>query len=325
VESLALHFFFINFIKIKVMNEHTIWCEKYRPKTLDDYICNEDIKNKMKEYIDKQDIPHLLLPGTPGAGKTTLAKILVNNINCDFLYVNATDDRDMETIRNKVGSFASAASFKPLKIVILDEATHILQASQVLLLNMIETYSLKTRFILTGNYVERLIPALKSRLQQYDLKAPNKIQIAKAVQNILIKEQVIYTMQDIVSIVNAYYPDQRAVLNNCQKFTINNQLVIEENNITNKDHYINDIVNELKNPTTKSWRTIREIIANSEIKTFEELYKSLYDKIEEYSKEHEAEVILYLEQYQFESTSVLDKEICFMALISQILNTLNKK
>ena len=143
---------------------HTILNEKYRPDTLEGYICQDDIKTKFKEFIKQQDIPHLLFAGKPGAGKTTIAKILVKNIDCDYLYINATDERSIDVMRDKVGTFAAAGSFKPLKIVILDEATHILQASQVILLNMMETYSLTTRFILTGNYPERLIDPLRSQI-----------------------------------------------------------------------------------------------------------------------------------------------------------------
>ena len=127
---------------------HTILNEKYRPDTLEGYICKDEYKTKFNEFIQNQDIPHLLLAGKPGSGKTTLAKILVKNIDCDYLYLNATDERSIDIMRDKVGAFAAAGSFKPLKIVILDESTHILQASQVVLLNMMETYSLTTRFIL---------------------------------------------------------------------------------------------------------------------------------------------------------------------------------
>jgi len=174
----------------------------------------------------------------------------------------------METIKNKVGTFASSASFKPLKIIILDEATHILQASQVLLLNMIETYSLKTRFILTGNYAERLIPALKSRLQQLDLIAPDKKQIAVTVTDILEKENVEYDIKDVAFVINNYYPDQRAIINNLQKHTSNNKLIINQNEVLIKDEYIDKIINELKKPSSKSFNIIRQYIVDSKIGDF---------------------------------------------------------
>ena len=193
---------------------HTILNEKYRPDTLEGYICQDDIKTKFEEFIKQQDIPHLLFAGKPGAGKTTIAKILVKNIDCDYLYINATDERSIDVMRDKVGAFAAAGSFKPLKIVILDEATHILQASQVILLNMMETYSLTTRFILTGNYPERLIEPLRSRCQEFDLQPPSKKVVAQHIVNILNKENIEHTIEDVATIVKKFYPDFRKIINN---------------------------------------------------------------------------------------------------------------
>ena len=177
---------------------HTLLNEKWRPETLEGYICKDEYKAKFQEFINQQDIPHLLFAGKPGAGKTTIAKILVKNIDCDYLYINATDERSIDVMRDKVGAFAAAGSFKPLKIVILDEATHILQASQVILLNMMETYSLTTRFILTGNYPERLIEPLRSRCQEFDLSPPTKKVVAQHISTILDKEEIEYEIEDLV-------------------------------------------------------------------------------------------------------------------------------
>ena len=185
-------------------HKHTIWNEKYRPDILDNYITSDEIKNIFQAYIDKQDIPHLGFFGKAGSGKTTLAKLIAKGIDCDLLYINATDERSMDVIREKIGGFASSASFKPLKIVILDEATHILQASQVILLNMMETYSLNTRFILTGNYAERLIEPLRSRCQEFDLSPPSKKVVAQHVSIILDKEDIEYEIPDLVTIVNKF-------------------------------------------------------------------------------------------------------------------------
>ena len=300
---------------------HTILNEKYRPDTLEGYICKDEIKNKFQEFIKSQDIPHLLFAGKPGAGKTTLAKILVNNIDCDFLYINATDERSIDIMRDKVGAFAAAGSFKPLKIVILDEATHILQASQVILLNMMETYSLTTRFILTGNYAERLIEPLRSRCQEFDLSPPSKKVVAQHISVILDKEEVEYEIQDLVTIVNKFYPDFRKIINNCQKYTVDGILTLD-NSVNLTDDYQVKILEELKKPSIKSFNLIRQIIANSEVDDFEELYRFLYDKLSEYANGNEGYIICTLEEYMYHATFRLDKEINIMACISKILETI---
>jgi DNA polymerase III delta prime subunit len=299
---------------------HTILNEKYRPDTLEGYICKDEYKVKFEEFIKNQDIPHLGFFGKPGAGKTTIAKILTKNIDCDYLYINATDERSIDVMRDKVGAFAAAGSFKPLKVVILDEATHILQASQVILLNMMETYSLTTRFILTGNYPERLIEPLRSRLQEFDLSPPTKKVVAQYISRILDKEEIEYEVEDLVTIVNKFYPDFRKIINNCQKYTVNG--FIELDVLADDGDYQNLILDELKKPSTKSFNNIRQIIANSDTDNFEDLYKFLYDKLNEYANGNEGLVICYLEEYLYHSTFRLDKEINIMACIAKILETI---
>jgi DNA polymerase III delta prime subunit len=300
---------------------HTILNEKYRPDTLEGYICKEDTKQKFDEFIKQQDIPHLLFAGKPGAGKTTIAKILVKNIDCDYLYINATDERSIDVMRDKVGAFAAAGSFKPLKIVILDEATHILQAGQVILLNMMETYSLTTRFILTGNYPERLIDPLRSRCQEFDLAPPSKKVIAQHISVILDKENIEYEIPDLVTIVNKYFPDFRKIINNCQKYTIDGALRLDTMSNTD-DNYKDALLAELKKPSVKSFNNIRQIIANTDLEDFDDVYKFLYEKLNEYSNGNEGIVICYLEEYMYHATFRLDKEINIMACIAKILETI---
>ena len=295
--------------------------EKYRPDTLEGYICKDEIKVKFQEFIVANQIPHLLFAGKPGAGKTTLAKILVNNIDCDFLYINATDERSIDIMRDKVGAFAAAGSFKPLKIVILDEATHILQAGQVILLNMMETYSLTTRFILTGNYAERLIEPLRSRCQEFDLSPPSKKIVAQHISVILDKEEVKYEVQDLVTIVNKFYPDFRKIINNCQKYTVDGTLTLD-NSVNLTDDYQVKVLEELKKPSIKSFNLIRQIIANAEVESFESLYRLLYDKLNEYAKGNEGTIICTLEEHMYHAHFVLDKEINIMSCISKILETI---
>ena len=301
--------------------EHTLFVEKYRPTTLDTYLCDDDLRGKFEEFITNQDIPHLGFFGLQGSGKSTLAKILVNNINCDYIYLNATENRGMDDIKEKVGSFASAASFKPLKIVILDEATHILQASQVLLLNMIETYSLTTRFILTGNYPERLIPPLRSRLQEFKLTPPSKKIVAKHVAGILETENIEFEVEDIVKIIQNSYPDFRKVINTCQKHIVDNKLVLPGVLVSNND-FNKQIIDELKKPSNKTFNAIRQIIANNNISSFDDVYKYLYDNDNHYAVGCEGQIALILNEHIYQSNFKIDLEINFMSCISRIIETL---
>ena len=297
--------------------KHTILNEKYRPDTLEGYVCRDEDRIKFQEFIDNQDVPHLLFAGKPGAGKTTLAKILVKNINCDYLYINATDERSIDIMRDKVGAFASAGSFKPLKIVILDEATHILQASQVILLNMMETFSLTTRFILTGNYPERLIEPLRSRCQEFDLQPPSKKIIAKHIDSILNQENIEHTVEDVVTIVKKFYPDYRKIINSCQKYTVSGVLKLD--NLSGADNEYKEKVLEQLKSKKPELNTIRQLIANSEVDEFTDLFRFLFDNIEVYSKGNDGEIIMAISEYQYHSNFRVDQEINIISLISKIL------
>ena len=301
--------------------EHTLFVEKYRPQTLDTYLCDDTLRDKFQAFITEQDIPHLGFFGLQGSGKSTLAKILVNNINCDYIYLNATENRGMDDIKEKVGSFASAASFKPLKIVILDEATHILQASQVLLLNMIETYSLTTRFILTGNYPERLIPPLRSRLQEFKLTPPTKKVVAKHVVNILETENIEFEIEDLAKIIHNSYPDFRKVINTCQKYIVDNKLTLP-GVLNSGNDYNKQIIDELKKPSSKTFNNIRQIIADNSISSFDDVYKCLYDNTSEYAIGCEGQIAIILNECIYQSNFKVDFEINFMSCISRIIETL---
>jgi DNA polymerase III delta prime subunit len=302
------------------MKQHTILNEKYRPDTLEGYICSDENRAKFQEFIDNQDIPHMLLAGRPGSGKSTLAKILMNNINCDSLFINAVDERSMDVMRDKVGSFASAGSFKPLKIVVLDEATHILQASQVMLLNMMETYSLNTRFILTGNYPERLIEPLRSRCQEFDLEPPSKKVIAAHIDNILNIENIKHTSEDVVSIIKKFYPDFRRIINACQKYTVNGEIKLDSS-ITISDDYKSQILEALKKPKSNTFNIIRQIIADADLSDYTDLYRFLYDTIDQYAK-NSGIITIIIEEYKYHSMSRIDQELCFMACVSKILQNI---
>jgi len=300
-----------------VKNDHTLLVEKYRSKTLDNYVGNEHIKKTIKQYISQNDIQNLIFYGPAGTGKTTLAKLIVNNLNCDHLYINASDERGIETIRDKVSGFASSASFKPLKVVILDEADFLTIQAQASLRNVIETFSRSTRFIMTCNYVERIIDPLQSRCQVLKIIPPSKGDVAKHIAWILEEENTSFKLQDIKTITNQFYPDLRKCLNTAQLSTQDNQLVIDQSVLVSSN-YMAQILKELSNVKPK-WREIRQIIANANVSDFEELYRYLYDNSHVYASGREGMVAIYINEYSYQSNFRIDKEINCMALIQKLI------
>ena len=185
------------------MESHGLWVEKYRPQDLLTYVGNEHLKNKVERFINDGNVPHLLLYGKAGGGKTTLAKLIVNNVDCDYIYVNASDERKLELIRDRLKTFASSVGFKPMKIVILDEADYLNHLTQPALRNLMETFSSHCRFILTCNYVEKIIDPLRSRCQEYKIEPPSKKEVALHAKMILEKENISFDLDDLVLVVTA--------------------------------------------------------------------------------------------------------------------------
>ena len=303
--------------------QHTLWVEKYRSNTLDNYVGNENIKQTIQKYLDQNDIQNFLFYGPAGTGKTTLAKLIVSNLDCDYLYINASDERGIDTIRDKVSGFASAASFKPLKVVILDEADFITIQGQAALRNVIETYSRTTRFILTCNFVERIIDPLQSRCQVLKIVPPSKSDIAKHIANILEQEEVDYEIDDLKIVVNQFYPDVRKCLNTLQLSSQDNKIVLDKS-ILVSNNYLNQVLKELQQKSP-NWRNIRQIIADANASDYEELFRFLYDSASEFAPGNEGMVAIYVNEYSYQSQFRIDKEINCMALISRLIELTKPK
>jgi len=231
--------------------KHSLWVEKYRPSELENYIGNDHLKSKVSVYLESGDIPHLLLFGRAGTGKTTLAKLLINNIECDYLYINASDENSVDVVREKVKNFASTLGFKDMKVIILDECDYITPNAQAALRNLMETFSKHCRFILTCNYVERIIDPIQSRCQSFQIVPPDRKQVAQHLANILTNESVEYDIKDIATIVNGGYPDIRRVINGAQRQVVNSKLTIDENTIVQND-YKNQVMDILKTQDKKN-------------------------------------------------------------------------
>ena len=299
--------------------KNSLWVEKYRPSNLESYIGNEHLKSKVEVYLESGDLPHLLLYGRAGTGKTTLAKLLVNNIECDHLYINASDERKLEMVRDKVKNFASTIGFSNMKVIILDEADYITPASQAALRNLMETFSKHCRFILTCNYVERIIDPIQSRCQAFQIVPPDRKQVAVHLGNILTKEKVESDINDIVTIVNGGYPDIRRVINASQRQVVDGKLVIDEGMSIQNDYKVK-VLEILKTQDKKnSFKNIRQLLADSKVTDFSDLFRLLFDTVEDWGKGHIAECILILSQYQQSDAVVVDKEINIMAMFIEII------
>ncbi len=303
--------------------ENSLWVEKFRPGTLEGYVGNEHIVEKVKLYIESGDVPHLLFYGQAGTGKTTLAKIIANNVDADVMYINASDENNVDTVRTKIKNFASTIGFRKWKIVILDEADYMTANGQAALRNLMETFSNTTRFILTCNYVEKIIDPIQSRCQAFAIIPPSKIDVAKRVAGILDELSITYDKKDLVAIINAGYPDIRRVLNACQRQVIDKELRVDNDSII-QANYMTKLLEILKSDLNKkdAFKEIRQLIADSKVKDFTNLHKFLFDEIDEYAKGHIAAVILILAESQYQDSFVVDKELHMMSTIVKLLNEL---
>ena len=298
-------------------SENSLLVEKYRPTKLENYVGNNSIKTKISKYLEQNDIQNLIFYGPAGTGKTTLAKLIVQNLDCDSIYINASDERGIETIRDKVQSFASVASFKPLKVVILDESDFLTIQAQASLRNIIETFSRTTRFIMTCNFVERIIDPLQSRCHVLKVVPPTKKDVAKHLAWIMDQEGIGFEMNELGAIVTQYYPDLRKCINTIQLSTQDSMLNIDKSVLVSSN-YIDTVITELKGKT--NFRTIRQIIADANVDDFDELFKALYERASEYLPGKEGTVAILVNDHQYKANFRIDKEINTMSLISNLIN-----
>ena len=301
---------------------NTLWVEKYRPNNLDTYIGNEHLKDKVSAYLESGDLPHLLLFGKAGTGKTTLAKILVKNIECDYLYINASDENNVETVRTKVKNFASTMGFKDYKIIILDECDYITPNAQAALRNLMETFSKHCRFILTCNFVERIIDPIQSRCQSFQIIPPSKKEVAKHTHDILLKENVMSDMNDLKVLIDSGYPDIRRVINAAQRNVVKGKLKLDTTSIIQNDYKLK-LLKILKTQDKKNaFKDIRQLLLDNKITDFADLFRLLYDEVDDWGKGHVAECILIIARYELSDGQVPDKEINAMAMLIELLGVI---
>jgi len=304
------------------MAEHSLWVERFRPTKLENYVGNEHLKAKVERYIKTNDVPHLLLYGRAGTGKTTLAKLIVKNIECDYLYINASDENSVDTVRNKVRQFASTIGFKDMKVIVLDECDYITPNAQAALRNLMETFSKHCRFILTCNFVERIIDPLQSRCQVFEIIPPSKKDVALHLVKIIEQEKLKYDAGDVKVLIDSSYPDVRKIINATQRSVVDNKVVMDKQSTIQNDYKLK-VLDILKTQDKKTaFSNLRQLLADNAIRDYSDCFRLLYDNVDEFAAGNMAAVILILARYEQSDMQVVDKEINFMAMLIELLGVI---
>jgi replication factor C small subunit len=301
---------------------NTLWVEAYRPKTVEDYVWqNGSQRNTVMGWIEQKAIPHLLFSGSPGTGKTTLAKILINQLgisNYDLLEINASRDNSVENVRNVVTGFVSTMPFGDYKIVLLDEADYLSHNAQSVMRGLMETYSESARFILTCNYPNKILPALHSRCQGFHIDNVDETEFTARIANILIQESVEFDIDVLDSYVKATYPDLRKCINLVQLNSHGKVLVMPDSKSASTSDFKLDAVNLFKQGKV---REARELIC-SQIRTdeIEELFRWSYDNLGLWSKTEAGQdkAILVIRTGLVNHALVADPEINLSATLVEL-------
>lgn len=306
------------------MTEEFLWVEKYRPKTIADTILPAELKKTFQQFIDQKNIPNLILSGSAGIGKTTVAKAMLEELGCNYIVINGSLDRNIDTLRNTIQQFASTMSLVPgRKYVILDEADYLnANSTQPALRNFMEEYSSNCGFILTCNYKNRIIPPLHSRCSVVDFKINKKdkaeilAQFFKRILSILKEENVPFDKAVVAEFVKKYYPDWRRILNELQRYSATG--AIDAGILTSlQEVTIKQLIEDMKD---KNITNVRKWAAENSTSDQNSIFRKLYDNAAEYfTPAGVVQLIMILGKAQYQAAFVADPEINIAQCLAEIM------
>lgn len=309
---------------MKLTNESFLWVDKYRPSTVSDCILPERLKKPFQEFVNTKQIPNLILSGTAGVGKTTVALAMCDEMGINYMLINASNERGIDTLRTKIVGYASTISLTGgQKVIILDEADNLTPDAQLALRGTIEAFSNNCTFILTCNFKSKLIDAIQSRCPDinFNLKAAEKPEMAKQLmkrlEKILTEEGVSFERPALAKIIEKYFPDYRRTLGELQTFarsgSIDAGIVAQLSDIRR----IGDLVKNLKD---KNFGEMRKwVVSNSDIEPAR-IYRKVYDSLYEYFKpESIPQAVVIISRYQYQAAFVADQEINLVACLTELM------
>jgi DNA polymerase III delta prime subunit len=307
-----------------LQNVELLWCEKYRPKTIEDCILPENFKKTFQEYVTRKEIPNMILSGSAGVGKTTVARAMCEEIECDYIIINGSDESGIDTLRVKIKGFASSVSLTGTgrKVIIIDEADYLTANAQAAFRGVIEEFSKNCSFIFTCNFKNRIIQPLHSRCAVIDFKLQNgqKAKMASAflkrVEQILKEEKVSYDLKVVAELITKFFPDYRRILNELQRYSVGG--TIDVGILSNVgDFKITELVAFLKE---KDFRSVRKWVAQNTDNDTHRIMREIYDKL--YDVLNPATIpmaVILLGKYQYQAAFAADQEINLMAFLTELM------
>tara|TARA_X000000950_G_C13794548_1_gene610847 strand:+ start:186 stop:1124 length:939 start_codon:yes stop_codon:yes gene_type:complete len=307
------------------MSAEFLWVEKYRPKTISDTVLPESLKQTFQKIVNSKELPNMLFTGTAGLGKTTVARALCNELDCDFILINGSEEGNIDTLRTKIKQFASSVSLQGgYKVVILDEADYLNpQSTQPALRGFIEEFSNNCRFILTCNFKNRIIEPLHSRCGVYEFNTSKKsmIELCESFmarcKTILDNEQVKYDDKPVAELIMKFAPDWRRVLNELQRYSVNGK--IDTGIINNlQDKNFDDLFSHLKN---KNFKGMRSWVVNNIDTDASAIFRAIYDRMsDKIAPQSIPQLVLLLADYQYKNAFVADHELNVVACLTEVMS-----